>query len=490
MQPLHIPEGLPSDEALSSLAEECKAARKAMLARESEVKLPLFIEFAGSPKSGKSAIIGIVGHFFKRMGFDVLQPAEGASLRTPQGLRDDWLAFNTWSGCYALQQILVDCSTNPPPHLVLLDRGLFDVAGWMEYLRKAEGRLSEEDRDCIVGFFARDLWRCRQNMVFLFTADHATSLRRETEDKLTLEAGSVMNADILDKLKDAYKSVANRLSDQFDLVYHVDTSFQDQSGRRPSFQQIAYVIAERIVKLIQELSAQVLLVTTPVDFKGFESSDEQIEKTVASILNSNKPRFLARESAEKTLDVQQVVPYAVLVNTEGKYFCAKRRSDVDRKELQGKHTLLVGGHAEQRDWDEAKPNQVFENCLRREIDEELIGAQVRKVRPVGFIHDVRSRMGSQHLAFIHEITVGGRTVIRRQALDQEFGRETVSWKTKEEIKTLVKELDPWSQFVAAALFDASIPSSDGDPTLFAGDQGLVHASGKKRRFPKPKGKRG
>src|SRR5262245_9593829 len=67
---------------------------------------PLFIEFSGSPKSGKSTCIDIVHHFFRRVGFKVLAPTEGASKRTPYYLKDDLVAFNAWSACYALTHVL------------------------------------------------------------------------------------------------------------------------------------------------------------------------------------------------------------------------------------------------------------------------------------------------------------------------------------------------------------------------------------------------
>ena len=67
---------------------------------------PLFVEFAGTPKSGKSTCIDTVSHFFRRLGYNVLAPTEGASKRTPYYLKDDLVAFNAWSATYALTHIL------------------------------------------------------------------------------------------------------------------------------------------------------------------------------------------------------------------------------------------------------------------------------------------------------------------------------------------------------------------------------------------------
>ena len=458
VQTLTVPAGTPAKSQLKKLEAGARAARKRLRQPDSEVRLPLFIEFSGSPKSGKTTVIGIVAHFLRRMQFAVDQPAEGASLRTPSGLRDDWLAFNAWSGCYALQHVLVDCSTDPPSDLVLLDRGLFDLAGWMEFLCSSQQRIAPADRDRIVNFFTLDLWRQRENAVFLFTADHATSMYREDDNKLTSQPGSVMNKETLAQLRDAYSATAGRWNKEFNRLYHVDTSFR--KGRPPSFQQIAYVVAAKIIDTIEELSTQMLLVTEPVSFGGFVTDPETRSSTVARILKDGQPTFVDRDEAEETTRMQQVVPYAVLVDESGRYFWARRRADVRRKELQRRHTILVGGHAERRDWDPQAPAAVFEQCLRRELEEELIGIRILDTEPLGFIHDTRNRVGALHLAFIHRVRVGGRTVIRRQAIDQEFGRESVSWKTEAEIRDSSQTLDPWSQLVAAELFGAPVPDAD------------------------------
>lgn len=453
MENLAIVGDAPNEQELIQLADRCKEALKRLRGTESEVRLPLIVEFSGSPKSGKTSIIGIVAHFFKRMGAEVIQPVEGASLRTPAGLRDDWLAFNAWSGCYALQQILSDCNLDSPPSLVILDRGLFDVVGWMKFLRKID-RLHDSDEAVINAFFTLELWRKRENAVFLFTADAQTSMRRESDSKLTTkEHGSVMTPAILKQIHEAYIQAAGEVHNHFDIIYHVDTS--ENPGSNLIFQRVAFEVAAKIVDLIERMSTQTLLVTKPVEFDGFVQDSEVRERTISQILNNGMPQFLDRETAERSTGVQQVVPYGLLQNGEGLYFCAQRKSS--RPELRGKYTILVGGHAEQKDWEAVPDAQVFERCLRRELDEELIGLQVLSVKPLGFISDDSTKMGAHHLAFIHEVRVGGRTSLRRQSIDQEFGRGTLNWRTTAEIAQMVEDLDPWSQLVAEKLLGAIHP---------------------------------
>ncbi len=454
---LEVPSGSPSEKQLADLQARFGASLKLLKAEDSEVRLPVIIEFSGSPKSGKSSVINILTHLFKRLGAEVAAPAEGASLRTPRGLRDDWLSFNAWSGCYALQNILIDCHENPPYHLVILDRGLFDVAGWMEFLCHAQ-HITDGERSAITTFFNLDAWMRRENIVFLFTADHGTSLARERHSKLVDEAGSVMNKDTLKQLQEAYQTAAKSFEGgTAPKIFHVDTS---DTGNSPvNFQQVAYVVAKAVTEVIEGLSAQMLLVTNPVAFEMFDRDKDVIEETIRSILQDGKPQFLGRETAEKSPEVQQIVPYAVLENPDGLYFFARRRSDARRVDLRGRGTLLVGGHAEHRDWDPNTPGSIFQRCLRRELDEELVGISIDRIDPVGFINDNRNAMGKQHLAFIHKVKVGGRALIRRQALDAEFGRGSNEWLTRDEIAKRMGELDPWSQLVASGLFELPMPES-------------------------------
>ena len=114
-------------------------------------KKPLLVEFSGTPKSGKSTCIDIVAHFFRRTGFNVLAPTEGASKRTPYYLKDDLVAFNTWSACYALTHLLEGLYHSDRHNVAILDRGLFDALVWFELL-ESEGSISSSERDQIHNF--------------------------------------------------------------------------------------------------------------------------------------------------------------------------------------------------------------------------------------------------------------------------------------------------------------------------------------------------
>lgn len=197
---------------------------------------PVFVEFSGTPKSGKSTCIDIVSHFFRRVGFNVLAPTEGASKRTPYYLKDDWVAFNTWSASYALTHILEGMYHSDKYHLAILDRGLFDALAWFQLL-ESNNEISNEVRATIQSFIAIEKWRSVIDAVFLFTADSTTSMERENADKLIDEPGRAMNPEFLNSLNQAYRTVRNAYGDKFKIT-DIDTSNNESANAKETAAQV------------------------------------------------------------------------------------------------------------------------------------------------------------------------------------------------------------------------------------------------------------
>ena len=190
--------------------EELRGRAKALVERmrplRSSAALPLIVEFAGSPKAGKSTTIDIVTHFFKRTGFKTWAPTEGASKRTPHLLRRDLVAFNAWALNYAISEILIAYHNVEEHDLVVLDRGPFDSLAWMNVL-KEDGKLDQDGYDRIRNFARHPKWATLVERVYLFTCSPETSMRREHEAKLIRSDGTAMNEEMLGKLQRQYESL-------------------------------------------------------------------------------------------------------------------------------------------------------------------------------------------------------------------------------------------------------------------------------------------
>jgi hypothetical protein len=204
---------------------------------------PVVIEFAGSPKSGKSTNIDILDHFFKRTGFKVFAPTEGVSKRTPYHLRRDLMAYNSWALCYAISELLIGYYSVDKNHIVILDRGPFDSLGWMNILKK-RGELSKEDYTTVLGFVTLDKWKNLVERIYLFTCDPKVSLKRELEAKLIRFPGFVMNEEMLHDLKDQYGVLKNELQSE-QKIYPVDTTNTESPI------DTAYPIAKDILNIME-----------------------------------------------------------------------------------------------------------------------------------------------------------------------------------------------------------------------------------------------
>lgn len=198
--------------------------------REKDYDRPVFIEFSGTPKSGKSTCIDIVGHFFRRLDYNVLAPTEGASKRTPYFLKDNLMAFNTWSASYALMYVLEGIHGSDKFDLAVLDRGLFDALAWFQILGNKD-EITREVRDKVHEFLLIEEWRSNIDAVLLFTTDPETSLKREGLHKIIQEEGRAMNPDFLPELNAAYEQVREEHSEEFARFELIDTS--DEQGTTP-----------------------------------------------------------------------------------------------------------------------------------------------------------------------------------------------------------------------------------------------------------------
>ena len=204
---------------------------------------PVFIEFSGTPKSGKSTCIDIVAHFFRRLDFKVLAPAEGASRRTPYYLKANWTALNTWSASYALMHVLEGLHGSDRYDLAILDRGLFDALAWFELLA-TEGDITSQERDQVQSFLQIKHWRSQIDAVLLFKTDAITAMEREARDKLIDEPGSTMNDEVLPKLNDAYDAVTEKYASRFSRFEIIDTSQSQRTKPKTTATDVAHMILD------------------------------------------------------------------------------------------------------------------------------------------------------------------------------------------------------------------------------------------------------
>ena len=167
---------------------------------------PVVIEFAGSPKAGKTTTLSTVHTFLKRCGFKVEVVIERASVCP---IRDKKHAnFNIWTACTTLAQILEKTQHQhqrephpDAPEILILDRGLFDAIVWlamMEHLAK----IQKNESEIVERFLLMPDWRKRIFGAIVMTASPDDSMARE-KGYLPVEGveGSIMNEKWLAKFR-------------------------------------------------------------------------------------------------------------------------------------------------------------------------------------------------------------------------------------------------------------------------------------------------
>lgn len=181
---------------------------------------PFFVEFTGSPSSGKSTTIVELYKFLRRLGFRVYKPLEGAE--EIQHIPRTTPVYNVRTGLYALQ-ILLDESYKHTYDIVLLDRGVFDTYAWMMYWRDKE-KLTTEEEQLIQQFFLNPLWINTIDAAYFMICSTEEAMRRELRIALSDRLGETTNPASVTKLIDRYTRAYELLRGGYPQLQLVDTT--------------------------------------------------------------------------------------------------------------------------------------------------------------------------------------------------------------------------------------------------------------------------
>lgn len=185
---------------------------------------PFFIEFTGSPSSGKTTNITELDKFLRREGFRVLRPQEGAEVIRHIG-RDTPL-YNIRTGLYALTK-LIDESHGHLYDVVIFDRCIFDAYCWMMYWVE-KNKLSSEEKTLIQQFFLQRFWTDQITIAFFMICDPEIAMQREQRIALSTKLGETTNPETIRKLVERYKKAHEELSPLHPQIHLIDTTHMQE----------------------------------------------------------------------------------------------------------------------------------------------------------------------------------------------------------------------------------------------------------------------
>jgi len=210
---------LSNEERAQNLLGKLKRPKK-----NRQVKRPFSVEITGSPDSGKSTIIGILDPFFRRQGYEVFTPQEGAE--TIRHIPRTSHLYNVRTALHALT-ILIDTSVNENYDLVIFDRCLHDIGAWLRYWVKKED-ISDRQMATLENFFYFPTWFNMLDASFFVVTAPEEAINRDRSASLTKKFGGTTNPESIKNLVTIFTKTFEHDSSRHDTnkekIFLIDTT--------------------------------------------------------------------------------------------------------------------------------------------------------------------------------------------------------------------------------------------------------------------------
>lgn len=447
---------------LEALAESIKANLQSS-------RRPLFVEFAGLPKSGKTTAVNSLALFLRRNDIPVKVVAERASVCPIR--QKVHMFFNTWTGCMSLVSILEALQVREH-RVVVMDRGIFDTLIWMTLLRKL-GKMTDAEHKVITEFFLLHCWRGLIDLVIYMTTTVESALRREFKDLLTEKPGSIMNPSTLN----LYLEAADEVRENYGMLFRKSLTV-NTTNQAPilAVEHITKAVLTALVELSDEelvliplssLARSRLVGFVPASTVDLAAFDAQITMPGAR---------KRRSEAERDEQRAQLVVCAVITYKDESVLVSTRREPPQANQrLHGMRAVWAGGHLRWGDLEEVGVSDRLgleaglRRCLLRELQEELGLREPLKATFEGLVYDTTHRRSILHLGFVFRVRVDDPAVmmgLHRQEF-AEYGGQGLSTEFVPlgEVGKL-EGLEAWSIDILGGLFRIRVGRPKAEQQLF------------------------
>lgn len=178
------------------------------------------------------------------------------------------------------------------------------------------------------------------------------------------------------------------------------------------------------------------------------NTDNNMKKDLfGAILPSGK--FMERADAEGEMQFQQIIPYVLIKNGDGKFFISRRIDGESR--LIGKLSLGFGGHINPCDDTREGVEKLVENCMYREIKEELKmksykRLKFQKINLQGTVRDLKSST-PDHLGIVYIAEIDSE--LSQYLSIRETKKLEGMWMTLQELLRNYEYFESWAQLILA-----------------------------------------
>lgn len=356
-----------------------------------QARRPYVLEITGTPKAGKTTLIGMVVSFLRQCGWQVHVVEERAGL-CPLAMKGHFF-FNTWTTGTMLAGLLD--AVDRDDDLIILDRGLFDALIWLE-IQSAEGQVSEHEADVFERFVLIDRWRVLSDTTCLVGLDANAAMLRENAHRLRPRTGSIMNPKRLATFNDALAKVRARNEGRFNFL----TLANDGSAKHGAERLVEAVLqrvrawADRSIAVIARADAQQFFSTKAIDWMDVDWSAFQ------RLVN-----YRTRSDVEHDDQWVQVLACGAQVHRGEAFLSIRRRQrgQAPNARRDDSARLWQGCHVEQPsstlDLDELQRQLL--GRLRADLH---LGALDARPEPVGLIWDPENAE-PRHLGIVFKVPI-------------------------------------------------------------------------------------
>lgn len=424
------------EERIKLLEARAKAIHDQLLGFASRA---FVIEFAGTPKSGKSTSVEAIRHFFSRQDFQVHVLIERASV-CPIPMKGH-LFFNTWCAATMLAELIANVDTETD--IIIVDRGIFDALVWLT-LQRQRHEVTADEAQIIEAFLLLDRWRSLIDLAVVMNVSPVEAMTREINNRISSKPGSIMNPEVLANISASVEKAVREYRASFGDVIEHDTSGQDVRGSNAD-------LAEKLLTNFESfLDPEILVVPrrelAALPLKdGGEFSEEARTKVLECITKSGE--FISRSQAEVDNERVQIIACGLLVHTD-EVFLFERKERDPKYSLYGKSTIWQGAHVPMLIG--KRGLELLRSALLDKIRDSLFLSRLFPVDLIGYCWEPNNEKSSRHFGVVFRVEIDNdHTAADLRKKEFRHGRghglagRFVSWKALTS-KELQPNLEAWS----------------------------------------------
>jgi predicted NUDIX family phosphoesterase len=174
----------------------------------------------------------------------------------------------------------------------------------------------------------------------------------------------------------------------------------------------------------------------------FQGMCVEVDKYLEKIWSDQNAFFMDRAQAEVDPKYKQIIPYVVMSNNNS-ILSYVRGGKGGEARLVEKISIGFGGHINPIDEHKSSHKcmrEIYNNALRREINEEIEVKATFKDQIVGLINDDSNAVGKVHIGVVHHWILNSQDV---KAREQEIAQ--LKFHSIAELACLKEKMESWSQ---------------------------------------------